>query len=170
MDRAQKTEMVEWIGGVFEANTVVVVANRGLSVAEMSELRGELRQAGAGMKVIKNRLAKIAVSGKPCEKLTDLFQGPVAIAFSSDPVAAAKAVDKFARKNDRLVIRGGAMGEEIFDEAGVKTLAAMPSREELLASIVQTIMSPAASLVGAVTAPGAQIAGVLETLETREAA
>ncbi|MFQ5562356.1 MAG: 50S ribosomal protein L10 [Parvularculaceae bacterium] len=170
MDRTQKAEMVEWIGGVFDENAVVVVANGGLSVAEMSELRGELREAGASMRVVKNRLAKIAVNGKPSEKLADLFQGPVAIAFSKDPVAAAKAVDKFARKNDRLSIRGGAMGEDIFDEAAVKALASMPSREELLALIVQTVMSPAADLAGAISAPGAQIAGVLETLETREAA
>lgn len=170
MDRAQKAAMVEWIGGVFDKNAVVVVANGGLSVAEMSELRGELRKAGANMKVVKNRLAKIAISGKPSEKIADLFKGPTAIAYSEDPVAAAKAVDGYAKKNPKLAILGGAMGEETLDEKGVKALAAMPSREELLASIVQTIMSPAANLVGALTAPGAQIAGVLETLETREAA
>lgn len=170
MDRTQKAEMVEWIGGVFDKNSVVVIANGGLSVAEMSELRGELRQAGAGMKVIKNRLAKIAITGRPMEKIADLFQGPTAIAFSEDPVAAAKAVDKFAKKNDKLTILGGAMGEEVLDANGVKALASMPSREELLASIVQTIMSPASNLAGAITAPGAQIAGILETLETREAA
>lgn len=162
--------MVEWLGGVFDNNSVVVVANRGLSVAEISELRGELRQAGANMKVIKNRLVKIAVAGKPSEKITHLFQGPTAIAFSEDPVAAAKAVDKFAKKNDRLGILGGAMGEEMLDESGVKALAAMPSREELLGSIVQTVMSPASQLIGAVTAPGAELAGILETLEKREAA
>lgn len=170
MDRTQKAEMVEWIGDVFDKNSVVVVANGGLSVAEMSELRGELRQAGANIKVIKNRLAKIAVTGRSMEKISGLFQGPTAIAFSEDPVAAAKAVDKFARKNDKLSILGGSMGEEIFDASGVKALASMPSREELLGSIVQTIMSPASNIAGAVTAPGAQIAGILETLETREAA
>lgn len=170
MDRTQKADMVEWIGGVFDKNAVVVVANHGLTVAEMSELRGELRQAGANMKVVKNRLAKIAVAGKPSEKIANLFRGPTAIAFSEDPVAAAKAVDKFAKKNNRLAILGGAMGEEIFDHKGVKALASMPSREELLGSIVQTLMSPAATLVGAIAAPGAQIAGILETLEKRQAA
>lgn len=170
MDRTQKAEMVEWLGGVFETNSVVVVANGGLSVAEMSELRGELRQAGANMKVVKNRLAKLALAGKTSEKIADLFRGPTAIAFSEDPVVAAKTVDKFAKKYERLTILGGAMGEEIFDEKGVKALASMPSREELLASIVQTVMSPASDLVGAVTAPGAQLAGIVESLETREAA
>jgi len=170
MDKAQKTETVEWLGGVFDANTVVVVGNGGLTVAEMSELRGELRQAGASMKVVKNRLAKIAMTGKPSEKIAHLFKGPTAIAFSEDPVAAAKAVEKYAKKNEKLTILGGAMGEEIFDATGVKALASMPSREELLGSIVQTIMSPAAELAGAISAPGSQIAAILETLEKREAA
>lgn len=170
MDRTQKAEAVEWLNGVFAKGAVVVVGNNGLTVAEMSELRAELRGAGASMKVVKNRLAKIAIAGKPAEKISDLFRGPTAIAFSEDPVAAAKAVDKFAKKNDKLVILGGAMGAETFDKAGVKALASMPSREELLGQIVQTIMSPAANLVSAVTAPGAQLAGIIETLEKREAA
>lgn len=170
MDRTQKADMVEWIGGVFENNAVVVVANGGLSVAEFEALRGELREAGASMKVVKNRLAKIAISGKAAEKLKPLFEGPTAIAFSEDPVAAAKAVKKYAKDNEKLKILGGAMGEEILDEKGVEALASMPSREDLLASIVQTIMSPASNLAGAIGAPAANIAGILETLETREAA
>ena len=170
MDRTQKADQIEWIGGVFQENAVVVVANGGLTVAQMTELRRELRAAGASMKVVKNRLAKIAITGKPAEKVADLFKGPTAIAFSKDPVAAAKVVDAFAKKNEKLVVLGGAMGAEVMDQAGVKALASMPSREELIGQIVQTIMSPAANLVGAITAPGAQIAGILETLEKREAA
>jgi large subunit ribosomal protein L10 len=170
MDRTQKAEMVEWIGGVFDANTVVVVANGGLSVSEFERLRAELRKTGANMKIVKNRLAKIAISGKPSEKLTDLFQGPTAIAFSEDPVAAAKAVKEFAKGNEKLTILGGSMGEEIFDVKGVEALASMPSREELIASIVLTITSPASSLASAIGAPASNIAGILETLEKREAA
>ena len=170
MDRTQKADMVQWISGVFDKNAVVVLGNGGLTVSEMTELRRELRSAGASMKVVKNRLAKIAISGKPSEKIGKYFKGPTAIAYSEDPVAAAKAVDKYAKKNDKLVVFGGAMGAETFDAAGVKALASMPSREELLGQIVQTIMSPAANLVGAITAPGAQLAGILETLEKREAA
>ena len=170
MDRTQKAEQVEWIGGVFDANTVVVVANRGLSVSEMEKLRAELRDAGANMRVVKNRLAKIALKDRPGAKLSGLFQGPTAIAFSEDPVAAAKAVKKFSKENEKLSILGGAMGEEVMDAKGVDALASMPSREELIASIVQTVMSPAANLVSAITAPGAQLAGILETLEKREAA
>jgi large subunit ribosomal protein L10 len=170
MDRTQKAEMVEWIGGVFDANTVVVVANGGLSVSEFESLRGELRNAGANMKIVKNRLAKIAISGKAAEKLSDLFQGPTAIAFSEDPVAAAKAVKKFAKDNEKLKILGGVMGEEIMDEKGVDALASMPSREELIASIVAAITAPAENIASAIGAPAANIAGILETLEKREAA
>lgn len=170
MDRTQKADMVEWIGGVFEKNAVVVVGNAGLSVSEMTDLRRELRNAGASMKVVKNRLAKIAITGKPSEKVAKYFKGPTAIAYSEDPVAAAKAVDKYAKKNEKLVVLGGSMGAETFDAAGVKALASMPSREELLGQIVTAIMSPAANLVSAITAPGAQLAGILETLEKREAA
>ena len=170
MDRTQKNEMVEWIGDVFDKNSVVVVSNGGLTVSELEDLRGELREAGAAMKIVKNRLAKIAVTGKPSEKLSDLFAGPTALAFSEDPVAAAKAVHSYAKKNEKLGILGGAMDEDILDVNGVKALAAMPSREELLGSIVQSIMSPAAEIAGAITAPAAQLAGIVETLEKREAA
>jgi large subunit ribosomal protein L10 len=170
MDRAQKADQIEWIGKVFDENVVVVVANSGLTVADMTELRGELRKAGAGMKVIKNTLAQIAIAKRPAAKIADLFKGPTAIAFSEDPVAAAKIVEAYAKKNEKLVVLGGAMGEEVMNREGVKALAAMPSREELLGQIVQTLMSPAANLVGAITAPGAQLAAILETLEKREAA
>jgi len=170
MDRTQKAEMVEWIGGVFDQNAVVIIANGGLTVADFEELRGELRQAGANIRVVKNRLAKIAITGKSSEKISDLFNGPTAIAFSEDPVAAAKAVHKFAKANDKLKILGGVMGEEILDETAVKTLALMPSREELLGSIVLAITSPASNIAGAVGAPASNIAGILETLENREAA
>ncbi len=170
MDRTQKAEMVDWIGGVFDKNSVVVVANGGLTVAEMEGLRADLREAGASMKIVKNRLAKIAISGKPSEKLSDLFQGPTALAFSEDPVAAAKAVKKFSKDNDKLKILGGSMGDEILDEKAVDALASMPSREELIASIVMTITSPASNIAGAIGAPASNIAGILETLENRAAA
>ena len=170
MDRAEKAEQIEWIGKVFDKNVVVVVANNGLSVAQMTDLRSELRKAGASMKVVKNTLAQIAIAKKPAAKIVDLFKGPTALAYSEDPVAAAKVIDAYSKKNDKLVVLGGAMGAETMNAAGVKALAAMPSREELLGQIVQIIMSPAANLVSAITAPGAQLAGILETLEKREAA
>ena len=170
MDRTQKQEMVDWIGGVFDEISVVVVGNGGLTVTEFENLRAELREVGARVRVVKNRLAKIAIAGKPSEKLSDLFQGPTAIAFSEDPVAAAKAVKKFTKDNEKLTILGGAMGDEILDVQAVTALAAMPSRDELIASIVATISSPASELAGAIGAPASNIAGILETLETRDAA
>ncbi|MGF1543424.1 MAG: 50S ribosomal protein L10 [Parvularculaceae bacterium] len=170
MDRTQKSEQVDWIGKVFDENVVVVVANGGMSVPEFEALRGELREAGAGMKVVKNRLAKIAITGKPAEKLTDLFQGPTAIAFSVDPVAAPKAIKKYAKENEKLKILGGAMGEEIMDEKGVDALASMPSREELIASLVLTITSPASNLAAAIGAPASNLAGCIEAIEKKDAA
>jgi len=169
MDRIQKAEAVSWLDGMFAKNAIVVVANTGLTVAQMTELRGELRNAGANMKVVKNRLAKIALKGKPSEKIAYLFKGPTAVAYAEDPVAAARVVEKYAKKHEKLVILGGAIGAETLDPKGVKALAAMPSREELLGSIVQTIMSPAANLAGAITAPGAQLAAILETIEKKAA-
>lgn len=162
--------MVEWIGGVFDENAVVVVGNAGLTVSDFETLRTDLRDAGASMRVVKNRLAKIAIAGKPSEKIAHLFEGPTALAFSEDPVAAAKAVKNFAKDNEKLTILGGVMGEEILDKSAVEALASMPSREELLGSIVQTIMSPASNIAGAIGAPASNIAGILETLENREAA
>lgn len=170
MDRTQKADMVEWIGGVFDSNSVVVVANGGLTVAEMESLRGELRQAGASMKIVKNRLAKIAISGKPAEKLSDIFQGPTALAFSEDPVAAAKAVKKFAKDNEKLKILGGAMGEEILDEKGVEALASMPSREELIATIALRLVGQASQVAQRLTAPGSQLAGAIDVIREKAAA
>jgi large subunit ribosomal protein L10 len=136
----------------------------------MSELRGELRAAGAKMKVVKNRLARIAIAGKPSEKLAALFKGPTAVAFSEDPVAAARIVHGFAKRNEKLVILGGSIGAETFDQKGVHALAVLPSREELLGAITQALLAPAGNLVSAMSAPGTQLAGILESLENRQAA
>ena len=169
MDRAQKTAAVEWIGGVFDENEVIVVLkNGGLTVAEMSDLRTQLREGGAAMKVVKNRLAKIAIADKPGSKISDLFAGPTAIAYSADPVSAPKVLTKYAKDNEKLEILGGVMGETLLDAAGVKTLASMPSREEVLSSIVGMIGGPASSLVSAVTSPATNLAGILKTLAERE--
>jgi large subunit ribosomal protein L10 len=170
MDRTQKASEVGFLDGVFAKNAFVIVGNDGLTVAQMTELRGELRQAGAKMKIVKNRLAKIALKGKPGEKVAGLFKGPTAIAYAEDPISQAKILEKYAKKNEKLVIRGGAMGAETFDAAGVKALASMPSREELLALIAATIGAPASNLVSAITAPAANIAGCIEAIEKKQAA
>lgn len=171
MNRTEKAEMVDWIGNVFDENAVVVVVeNKGLTVDEISGLRDELRKAGASMKIIKNRLAKIAIKDRDANPISDLFNGPTAIVYAEDPVAPAKIVHKFSKDNESLEIKGGAMGAEMMDASGVKALAAMPSREELIASIVMCVGAPASNIAGAISAPAADIAGILKTLEEREAA
>ncbi len=171
MDRQKKTEMVDWIAGVFDANEVVVVfENGGLTVSEVSDLRNQMREAGGGVKVVKNRLAKIAIEGKSGEKISHLFTGPTVLAYSEDPVTAPKVLTKYAKENDKLTILGGVMGETTLDQAGVKSLASMPSREEILSSIAGMLMAPAGNIISAITAPATQLAGVLETLEERETA
>ena len=160
MDRAQKEQVVEELGQIFESSGVVVVARyEGMTVAEMQALRAQMRDVGGAVRVAKNRLAKIALEGKPAASIADYLTGMTVLAFSEDPVAAAKVADAYAKTNDKFVILGGAMGENALDPAGVKAVAQMPSREELIASIVACIGAPASN-----------IAGILSTLEEREAA
>ncbi|MCI5045963.1 MAG: 50S ribosomal protein L10 [Aquisalinus sp.] len=171
MDRQQKTEMVDWIAGVFDANEVVVVfENSGLTVSEVSDLRAQMREAGGGVKVVKNRLAKIAVAGKSGEKISDLFKGPTVLAYSEDPVTAPKVLTKYAKDNDKITILGGLMGDTALDGAGVEALSKMPSREEVLSSIAGMLTVPGGNIVSVATAPAGNIAGILKTLAEREAA
>jgi large subunit ribosomal protein L10 len=171
VDRAQKQATVEELGQIFASSGVVVVAGyAGLTVAEMSDLRAQMRAVGGKVRVAKNRLAKIALEGQPCEGMAHLLKGQTVLAFSEDPVAAAKVVEAYAKKNGKFVVLGGAMGKEILNSEGVKAVAALPSREEVLASLVACIGSPASTLVSAITVPASNIAGVLSTLEEREAA
>ncbi len=171
MDRAQKEVGVGELGQIFADSGVVVVAHyEGLSVAEMTDFRTRLKQAGGGVRVAKNKLAKIALKDSPAARMGDLLKGMTVLAYSQDPVAAAKAVEAYAKDNKKLVVLGGAMGATPLDEAGVKAVAQMPSREELIASVVACIGSPAGQLVSAIGAPAANIAAILTTLEEREAA
>ena len=170
MDRAQKEKVVEELGQIFESSGVVVVAHyEGLTVAEMQNLRGQMREAGGSVRVAKNRLAKIALDGKPVASIAEYLTGMTVLAYSEDPVAAAKVMDKYAKDNEKLVILGGAMGETALDPAGVKAVAAMPSREELIASIVAQIGAPAANIAGAIGAPASNIASILSTIEEKAA-
>jgi len=171
VDRAQKEAVVGELGQIFADSGVVVVAHyEGLSVAEMTDFRLKMKTAGGSVRVAKNKLAKIALKGTPSESIGKFLTGMTVLAYSEDPVAAAKAVEAFTKDNKKLVVLGGAMGETPLDEAGVKAVAAMPSREELIASIVGCIGAPAGNLVSAIGAPAANIAGILTTLEEREAA
>ncbi len=171
MDRAQKAQVVEELGQVFASSGVVVVARyTGMTVAQMQDLRAKMREVGGAVRVAKNTLAKIALGGTPPEKMGSLLAGMTVLAYSEDPVAAAKVCEAYAKGNDKFVILGGAMGSEVLDPAGVKAVASMPSREELIAQIVSILGAPASSLAGAIGAPAANIAGILKTLEEREAA
>ena len=171
MDRAQKEAVVEELGQIFESSGVVVVAHyAGLTVAEMQALRAKMREAGGAVRVAKNKLAKIALDGKPCASIADLLTGMTVLAYSEDPVAAAKVVVDYAKENKKFEILGGAMGGSALDQNGVKAVSEMPSREELIASIVSCIGAPASNIAGAIGAPASNIAGILSTLEERDAA
>jgi len=170
VDRAQKEKVVEELGQIFESSGVVVVAHyEGLTVAEMQNLRGQMREAGGSVRVAKNRLAKIALDGKPVSSIADYLTGMTVLAYSEDPVAAARVMDKYSKDNDKLVILGGAMGETALDQAGVKAVAAMPSRDELIAQIVSQIGAPASNIAGAIGAPASNIASILSTIEEKAA-
>ncbi|WP_282603614.1 50S ribosomal protein L10 [Paracoccus sp. PARArs4] len=171
MDRAQKEQLVDELGQIFESSGVVVVAHyEGMTVAQMQDLRSRMREAGGSVRVAKNRLAKIALEGKPCESIAEYLTGMTVLTYSEDPVAAARIADKYAKDNEKFVILGGAMGDTALDTAGVKAAASMPSREELIAQIVSCIGAPASNIAGAIGAPASNIAGILSTLEEREAA
>ena len=168
MDRAQKEKVVEELGQIFESSGVVVVSHyEGLTVAEMQDLRAQMREAGGSVRVAKNRLAKIALEGTPCEGIADLMTGMTVLSYSEDPVAAAKVSEAFAKKNSKLAILGGAMGSTVLDRDGVKAVSEMPSREELIASIAGCIGAPASNIAGAIGAPASNIAGILSTIEEK---
>ena len=170
MDRAQKEALVEELGQIFESSGVVVVAHyTGLTVAEMQDLRQRAREAGGAVRVAKNRLAKIALAGKPCESITSLLSGMTVLTYSEDPVAAAKVAQEYAKENQKFVILGGAMGENALDVAGVEAVSKMPSREELIATIAGMLGAPASNIAGAVGAPASNIASILSTIEDKAA-
>ena len=171
MDRAEKEKVVDELGQIFASSGVVVVAHYvGMTVAQMQDLRAKMRDVGGSVRVAKNKLAKIALDGKPGSKMGNLLLGMTVLAYSEDPVAAAKVCEAYAKTNDKFVILGGAMGDTVLDPAGVKYAAALPSREELIASIVACLGSPAAALAGAIGAPASNIASILTTIEERLAA
>jgi large subunit ribosomal protein L10 len=168
VDRAQKEKVVDELGQIFESSGVVVVARyAGLTVAEMQALRARAREADCGVRVAKNRLAKIALEGKPCASVADFLTGMTVLTYSEDPVAAAKVAEDFAKENSKFDILGGAMGENGLDRAGVKAVSSMPSREELIASIAGCIVAPASNIAGAIGAPASNIASILSTLEEK---
>ncbi len=163
MDRSQKERVVASLNQIFADSALVVVTrHQGLTVAEATELRRQMGEAGATYRVTKNRFARIALEGTACVGIADMFSGPTSIAFSGDPVAAAKASVAYAQKNDKLVVVGGALGETILDADGVKALARLPSLDELRGKIVGLVQAPAARMARVLAAPAGALARVLK--------
>ena len=161
MERAQKREVVTALHDVFANTGVVVVAHyAGLSVAQMTKLRSEMRSAGGKIKVAKNRLAKLALEGTDAKGIADLLQGPTCLAFSDDPVTAPKIAVKFAKANEKFVILGGTMGDAVLDAKGVTSLADLPSLDELRGKLVGLLEAPASKIARTLNEPGGQLARV----------
>lgn len=144
-----------------ETAAVVVAHYSGLSVGDMTDLRARMREAGASVKVTKNRLTKRALSGTRYAGLDEMFVGPTAMAYSNDPVAAAKVTVAFAKTHPKLIVIGGGLGDKVLDADGIKSLAALPSLDELRANLVGLINAPATRLAGVLQAPAGQLARVL---------
>ena len=171
MDRSQKTDAVAQLNNVFnEAGVVVFTRNLGLTVAESTDLRAKMREAGATYQVAKNRLAKIALKDTDYAGIEEYLNGPTALAYSEDPVAAAKAVVEFAKTNDRIEVVGGSMGSQVLDEAGVRALASMPSLDELRGKLVGLVNAPATKIAQVVNAPANKLARVFGAYAAKDAA
>ncbi len=162
MDRTEKRELVASLAAVFQTTPIVVVTrNNGLTVAEVSELRARMRQAGATFRVAKNRLAALALRGTAYSALEPMLKGPTALAWSNDPVAAARTAVTFAKANEKLVIIGGALGTRTLDADGVKALAELPSLDELRGKLLGMLKTPASRVAGVLAAPAGQLARVI---------
>ena len=161
MERAEKRDVVTALHDVFAKTGVVVVAHyAGLTVADMTKLRSEMRSAGGSVKVAKNRLVKLALEGTDAKGITDLLKGPTCLAYSVDPVAAPKVAVKFAKANEKFVILGGAMGPTVLDAKGVNSLASLPSLDELRGKLIGLFQAPASKIARTLNEPGAQLARV----------
>ena len=163
MNRQEKAELIETLQTTLTGSTTVVVAHQvGMTVAESSDLRAKMREAGAGFKVTKNRIAKLALNDTPHTALESLFTGPTAIGTSADPVAAAKVLVEYAEGNDKLTIVGGSMDGKSLDKAGVEALAKLPSLDELRGKLVGILQAPAAKLARVAQAPAGKVARVIK--------
>jgi large subunit ribosomal protein L10 len=168
VDRAEKRQAVATLNEVFKSSNVVVVAHySGLTVAQMQNLRRQMKQAGGTVKVAKNRLAKIALDGTDAASIASLLRGPTLLAYSGDPIAAPKVTVEFAKANERLVILGGAMGKTALDPDAVKALATLPSLDELRAKLVGVVQAPATKLAQLLNAPAAKVARVVQAYASK---
>ena len=171
MDRTQKAETVQSLNGLFsDAGAVVVAHYSGMTVAQMGEMRSRLRKAGASFKVAKNRLAMRALEGTPAAGISELFKGPTGIAYSKDPVSAAKVLVAYAKENDRLKILGGVAVGTVLNPEGVKALAELPSLDQLRGKILGLLQAPATKIAGVLQAPAGSVARVIAAYAKKEAA
>jgi len=161
VDRGAKEALVSQLHQSLQtAGLVVVTRQTGLTVAESTKLRRQMLAAGANFKVAKNRLARLALKGTKFEALGEQLTGPTGIAYSADPVAAAKVAVKFSKENDKLVVLAGAMPTQVLDAAGVVALSSLPSLDELRGKIVGLLQAPATKVAGVLAAPAGQLARV----------
>lgn len=168
MDRSQKEHAVKELEEIFDgAGSVVMAAYSGMTVVEMEELRAKLREQGATFRVVKNRLAKIAMKGKPFEAAGDKFTGPVAIAWAEDMISAPKVTVEFAKGNDNFEIIGGFMGEEIFETDGIVGLSKLPSREELIGMAAQRLIGQASQVAQRLMSQGSNLSGAIKVIEEK---
>ena len=171
MERAEKKELVATLNQVFKTTGVIVVAhNNGLTANQALDLRSKMAQAGATIKVAKNRLAKLALDGTDAAGIKDLFVGPTMVAYATDPVAAPKVAAAFAKGNNKFVLLGGALGKTVMDADAVKALADLPSLDELRGKLIGLIQAPATKIAGVLQAPGGQLARVLNAYATKDQA
>ncbi len=171
MDRAEKAQSIETLKGVFaDAGAVVVTHYMGLTVAEMTDLRGRLRKEGASLKVVKNTLVQKALDGRVGEAGDALFKGPVAIAYGPDVSAAAKVSTAYAKENDKFTLIGAVMGETVLDAKGVGALATLPSLDEVRSSLIGLLNAPATKVAGVLQAPAGQLARVFSAYAAKDAA
>jgi large subunit ribosomal protein L10 len=170
VDRAAKAALVTTMHQVFKDTGLVVVAhNKGMVAAQSADFRKKVKEAGGTVKVVKNNLAKLALKDTEFAGITDLFKGPVVLAYSKDPIAAARAAQAYAKTNDKLVIVGGAMGTTVLDAKGVKALADLPSLNELRAKLAGLLNAPATKLARTIKEPGAALARVIHAKASTEA-
>ncbi len=161
MDRTEKREFVTELNQALSATSMIVVTrNTGMTVAEVTNLRRQMGAAGATYKVAKNRLTNLALDGTQFDSLKSLLKGPIALAWATDPVAVAKAAVDFAKTNDKFVVLGGALGTQTLNADGIKALADLPSLNQLRASLVGMISTPATRIAGVLQAPAGQLARV----------
>ena len=171
MNRTEKAENVESLHQAFQGTQLIVVTHySGMTVAELTDLRRKMRDAGASLKVTKNRLARRALVGTDFEKMDGLFTGPTAIAYSQDPVAAAKVASDYARGNEKFSIIGGGLGAQVLNKEGVEALAKLPSLDELRAKLLSMINTPATRIAGVLQAPAGQLARVLKAYADKDQA